>query len=819
MKKVVTKIAKVVDKFAVLPLSETYNSNMSVRHSPVNPPQKPGSQPPLPEQPDQDDEELVEIEKRAADFAKKAYEDTLKKFEEQDQAEKMNVGAGAFRPISEVPKIVETDEHGNAIKDDVHDLEEQLAQVVNQCMDLKTRIAAQQEYSGKTFEEVVSEVVEKRHMQDPSGKLLKPKLITVTPVESEKDLDKKEAVSDAVDHRKEYQNRSKHLNPLSQQLQRTYVNAMSVFQADSGEAISHEYGAFLVNEVIKAYNELARLREWVLEPLSEAEIQEKKIVDYLDQKYAMLVSVRKEFDRYFLDLKKSTENEVKKSYLQEELKRVQAKKLAYQRQLDEEKEKAIELQRLAAKKQQEKMKKEEEEQAAEQEDLLERLKNLSKKKSKSFEDQFNFPPPPMQTPVPESLKSWDTPSRSEAGTPVATPAPTPGPASNTAFAKCSLCNGFFPADDMSEHVMATHGAGANLAVADKGGNDQGLAKVADQLRLANFRIRENVHVFKGEREHYPTWRSRWNHAKRIMDEMNMSSIDQYYKLQDVLGQRPSSLVYEPTPTKETLSFALSTLDQMYGDAQLYLRDVSRSIFNLKPMKDNVVSLEDGLAELKKSYAKLKQKNMSEKELFLLLFVLQTEDKLSKVSFQEWIKIKRGKKDDASALGANVVIEDYWNAISYALDNARHLEKPSGDDGDRQDGGGGGKPGNHKQKSSFYGSHSVALNDDKKCIFCEKKAHPKQIECGLLPTLSKSKIYRIMSKFGVECQKCLELGHRSPNCPSGLADCNIDKCGKPHIRFLHPKNNFGCPVASCTRKVEKKGDLCGKKDDSHKNFKQ
>ena len=271
-----TKIAKVVDKFAVLPLSETYNSNMSVRHSPVNPPQKPGSQPPLPEQPDQDDEELVEIEKRAEDMAKKAYEDTLKKLEEQDQAEKMNVGAGAFRPISEVPKIVETDEHGNAIKDDVHDLEEQLAQVVNQCMDLKTRIAAQQEYSGKTFEEVVSEVVEKRHMQDPSGKLLKPKLITVTPVESEKDLDKKEAVSDAVDHRKEYQNRSKHLNPLSQQLQRTYVNAMSVFQADSGEAISHEYGAFLVNEVIKAYNELARLREWVLEPLSEAEIQEKK---------------------------------------------------------------------------------------------------------------------------------------------------------------------------------------------------------------------------------------------------------------------------------------------------------------------------------------------------------------------------------------------------------------------------------------------------------------------------------------------------------------------------------------------------------------
>ena len=77
----------------------------------------------------------------------------------------------------------------------------------------------------------------------------------------------------------------------------------------------------------------------------------------------------------------------------------------------------------------------------------------------------------------------------------------------------------------------------------------------------------------------------------------------------------------------------------------------------------------------------------------------------------------------------------------------------------------------------------------------------------------------MSKFGVECQKCLELGHRSPNCPSGLADCNIDKCGKPHIRFLHPKNNFACPVASCTRKVEKKGDLCGKKDDSHKNFKQ
>ena len=84
-----------------------------------------------------------------------------------------------------------------------------------------------------------------------------------------------------------------------------------------------------------------------------------------------------------------------------------------------------------------------------------------------------------------------------------------------------------------------------------------------------------------------------------------------------------------------------------------------------------------------------------------------------------------------------------------------------------------------------------------CVICGQSPHKYQLNCSRLREMSPNQIYTMMSQFGIECQMCLGLGHRTGGCPATqegfLKKCSVKEenveCGKYHCRALHkPKKS-------------------------------
>ena len=72
-----------------------------------------------------------------------------------------------------------------------------------------------------------------------------------------------------------------------------------------------------------------------------------------------------------------------------------------------------------------------------------------------------------------------------------------------------------------------------------------------------------------------------------------------------------------------------------------------------------------------------------------------------------------------------------------------------------------------------------------CVSCGQNPHKYQLNCPGLRGMTPNQIYKIMKKFGIECQMCLGLGHRTRVCPAtqegALKKCTVKEenvtCGE------------------------------------------
>ena len=113
-----------------------------------------------------------------------------------------------------------------------------------------------------------------------------------------------EAEKELVSDRTEFNKRVKNLPHSVQNLKNAYGQAMKSFEhpdfisqtKDPGDIISEDIGDWLINEIIQAYKELEKLRQWVTEPLSAEEIESD---DYLEQYKDMILNAKKQREKYF----------------------------------------------------------------------------------------------------------------------------------------------------------------------------------------------------------------------------------------------------------------------------------------------------------------------------------------------------------------------------------------------------------------------------------------------------------------------------------------------------------------------------------------
>ena len=105
--------------------------------------------------------------------------------------------------------------------------------------------------------------------------------------------------------RAEFNRRVKKLSHFVRKLNNAFAQAMKSFEhpdyilsqaKDPGDIISEDIGDWLINEIIQAYKELEKLRQWVTEPLSAQEIESD---NYLEQYKDMILSAKKQREKFF----------------------------------------------------------------------------------------------------------------------------------------------------------------------------------------------------------------------------------------------------------------------------------------------------------------------------------------------------------------------------------------------------------------------------------------------------------------------------------------------------------------------------------------
>ena len=105
--------------------------------------------------------------------------------------------------------------------------------------------------------------------------------------------------------RAEFNRRVKKLSHFVRKLNNAFAQAMKSFEhpdyilsqaKDPGDIISEDIGDWLINEIIQAYKELEKLRQWVTEPLSAEEIESD---NYLEQYKDMILNAKKQREKYF----------------------------------------------------------------------------------------------------------------------------------------------------------------------------------------------------------------------------------------------------------------------------------------------------------------------------------------------------------------------------------------------------------------------------------------------------------------------------------------------------------------------------------------
>ena len=224
------------------------------------------------------------------------------------------------------------------------------------------------------------------------------------------------------------------------------------------------------------------------------------------------------------------------------------------------------------------------------------------------------------------------------------------------------------------------------------------------------------------------------------------------------------------------------------------------------MNDSYESLLGGINKLWDAWNDLDQADLTKEQLKGLLFIAATEKNLSEESWKCWLEVQNDPKYKENPMAA-FEVSNYLGAMRKAMVNLQRRKVALGPKEN--------KP-NHQTKtgrkqSTLFGSYSntvpsnnqnnnssrgnsqqQARGPNNTCISCGKDPHRYQLQCPKLKQMTANEIYKIMTNSGIECQMCLGLGHRTPNCPAAkdglLKKCQIKENGKEcqryHCRYLH-----------------------------------
>ena len=313
-----------------------------------------------------------------------------------------------------------------------------------------------------------------------------------------------------------------------------------------------------------------------------------------------------------------------------------------------------------------------------------------------------------------------------------------------------------------------------------------------------FRLKDELEVierFDGSRpREYLRFKVQWENLDNKMRQINMSELDKYNALRNVLTGKAKMLVDTKYPDQNTYQRSMGKLETTYYKPVLHVKDVIHSLAKHNPMTDTYESLFNGYNRLKDMWDDLEHLNLSKGQLKGLLLIAANEKNLSKDTWTLWNNIQNDPRYAENSMEC-LDVDAFLGAIQTAMNNAQRQQSVVGRHSTTDQ--------KSKPKSTLHGSYSLTAKPDQKqvqkqagsgCVFCSRTTHHRyQLYCPALKTLKPEKIWEIMKTNGIQCQMCLCPGHGTRECEptrnNVLKKCSIKDdqngiCGKFHCRFLH-----------------------------------
>ena len=339
---------------------------------------------------------------------------------------------------------------------------------------------------------------------------------------------------------------------------------------------------------------------------------------------------------------------------------------------------------------------------------------------------------------------------------------------------------------------------------------QAAPSVARTYHYTRFKLNEELALVEkfdaSQPRAYMAFRTQWTNFMSKMEKEQRSNLDLYYALLKVLGGTAYDIVKTDHPNDQSYATGIKKLDDLFYNPTNLLRETVQNLLKSHKMNDSYESLLGGINKLWDAWNDLDQADLTKEQLKGLLFIAATEKNLSEESWKCWLEVQNDPKYKENPLAA-FEVSNYLGAMRKAMVNLQRKKVALGPKEN--------KP-NHQTKtgrkqSTLFGSYSntvpsnnqnnnssrgnsqqQARGPNNTCISCGKDPHRYQLQCPKLKQMTANEIYKIMTNSGIECQMCLGLGHRTPNCPAArdglLKKCQIKENGKEcqryHCRYLH-----------------------------------
>lgn len=314
-----------------------------------------------------------------------------------------------------------------------------------------------------------------------------------------------------------------------------------------------------------------------------------------------------------------------------------------------------------------------------------------------------------------------------------------------------------------------------------------------------------LQTFGGERGHYRQWREQFDifvHEEDVPAKFKMTM------LKKSLTGIPEGLVKNLGFTQAQYEMALEKLEVWYGGDKRALRQCTDDIVSAPPIKeDNLKELADFANKLFDTVAKLKDSGRGSElkgtsTIYTMVLqkipdklLFQYQDEMSEVedegleTFTTWLNRQAAIRMEMSELkeSASKKPAEKSNRTSKFKESGQFRSRSHATGTNKKD-----KKMPLKREQQSQETGSVASTQDSSsiqaCPLCDEK-HPVT-KCKIWTKAKVTERWDIAKEKGL-CFRCLDLGHRGPNCQK-TESCGINDCSKTHHHTLHntPKNQAG-----------------------------